>query len=336
MATVPKQVEADEEVIVYWKRQPRLSKNEIAALVIGVNPYAWDRHSNDFGKDYEKVLTPEQATAIEDVLTVIDHHQVLHDQDLPLKEWVWIFRECHLPFPDRLKPPLSKRTKDAVERLKDPEELARQLEKIEQQKGIPVLIAKWLRHDTWSADEAMLLLVGLDPVGTIIEVSESISGRKVQYVEIAYGLDAVESAPLSYLEEEGGDELRELQQLTAQWRNLWSLWSSGQHQPRNSPVYYLEWARSKGYAVPWLAWAEQNQLVAVSRPEEKSLSTKERTTLLVIISLLAKEAKIDLNKTSKAARIIAEMADCEGLQLAERTVEGHLKSISDALQRRKT
>jgi hypothetical protein len=64
------------------------------------------------------------------------------------------------------------------------------------------------------------------------------------------------------------------------------------------------------------------------------MGTKERTIMLTIISVLAKEAKIDLNKHNKAARTIVDIAEREGVRLAERTVEEHLKKVPDALERR--
>lgn len=67
---------------------------------------------------------------------------------------------------------------------------------------------------------------------------------------------------------------------------------------------------------------------------EKAVTTKERTTLLTIVALLAKEAKIDLTRPSKAAATIVEIAQIEGYQIGQRTIEEHLKKIPDALQRR--
>lgn len=67
---------------------------------------------------------------------------------------------------------------------------------------------------------------------------------------------------------------------------------------------------------------------------EKPVSTKERTTFLTIIALLAQEAKIDSRKPSKAAQLIVTLANKAGIQLGQRTVEEYLKQIPDALERR--
>jgi hypothetical protein len=68
--------------------------------------------------------------------------------------------------------------------------------------------------------------------------------------------------------------------------------------------------------------------------EEKPMSTKERGTLLTIIAALAKEAKIDISKPSKAAGSIETLTDQLGAPVAKRTIEEHLKRIPDALERR--
>lgn len=65
----------------------------------------------------------------------------------------------------------------------------------------------------------------------------------------------------------------------------------------------------------------------------KDLATRERTTLLTVIALLAGEAKVDWRKPTKAAELILTLADTAGVSLGQRTVEEHLKKIPDALER---
>jgi len=201
---------------------------------------------------------------------------------------------------------------------------------------MPVLLKKWFLHDTWTKDEAMLLLTGLDPDGTIIDTYETIYGELLERVELATPLDTFESFPMSYLEEHGGKGLGKMQGYTDQWCLLRSLWESGDHPRRNAPMYYISWAKAKGITVPWIAWAEENGLLKpeVRSSEVKDVTTKERTTLLTIIALLAQEAGIDLDKPSKAASSIVALADAAGIKLGQRTVEEHLKKIPDARERR--
>jgi hypothetical protein len=69
----------------------------------------------------------------------------------------------------------------------------------------------------------------------------------------------------------------------------------------------------------------------VNDDQEKPVSTKERNSLLCIIAVLCKVAKVDFRKHAKAAGIIQREADILGVGLAETTIENHLKRIPDAL-----
>lgn len=76
------------------------------------------------------------------------------------------------------------------------------------------------------------------------------------------------------------------------------------------------------------AWAAQ---FADAPVIEKPLSNRERDTLLTIIAVLCKEAKLDLTKHSKTAGLIKNLAAEMGISIGETTIEGHLKKIQDAL-----
>lgn len=67
---------------------------------------------------------------------------------------------------------------------------------------------------------------------------------------------------------------------------------------------------------------------------DKLLGNKERETLLVIIAALAKEAKVDIGKISKAGELIANMTQIIGAPIGATTIETHLKKIPEALQSR--
>ena len=71
-------------------------------------------------------------------------------------------------------------------------------------------------------------------------------------------------------------------------------------------------------------------------PVEKkcSLSITERETLLIIIAALAKEAKIDITKKSKAGELIESLTQQIGSRVGATTIETHLKKISHALENR--
>jgi hypothetical protein len=72
-----------------------------------------------------------------------------------------------------------------------------------------------------------------------------------------------------------------------------------------------------------------------STPEaEKSLGTIERNTLLTIIAVLAKAAKLDVRLPGKAAQYIEGLSDEMGVHVSKRAIEDHLKKIPDALETR--
>ena len=64
---------------------------------------------------------------------------------------------------------------------------------------------------------------------------------------------------------------------------------------------------------------------------EKPLSRKERNTLLTIIAVLCKEAKLDYTTASKTADLIESTADSMGVSISKTAIRDHLKKIPDAL-----
>ena len=64
---------------------------------------------------------------------------------------------------------------------------------------------------------------------------------------------------------------------------------------------------------------------------DKHLDTRERNTLLAIIGVLCKEAKIPYESHSKAANLIHRTAERMGVSIGETTIEGHLKKVREAL-----
>lgn len=70
---------------------------------------------------------------------------------------------------------------------------------------------------------------------------------------------------------------------------------------------------------------------AGSNEAEKPLSTTERNSLLTIIAVLCKEAKLDYTKSAKTAGLIQSTAARMNVSIGETTIENHLKKIPDAL-----
>ncbi len=100
------------------------------------------------------------------------------------------------------------------------------------------------------------------------------------------------------------------------------------------------WASSKGYQIPWLDYVSKEGFYIPKKDDnvkqiiDKPLKDNERETLLVIIAALAKEARVDINKVSKAGDLIASMTQQLGANVGATTIETHIKKIPQALQNR--
>ena len=89
------------------------------------------------------------------------------------------------------------------------------------------------------------------------------------------------------------------------------------------------------FVVRTKALIEFIQLVnAESIALEKPLGNRERDTLLSIMAVLCKEAKLDHTKHAKTAGLLQATATLMGISIGESTIEGHLKKISAALATR--
>jgi hypothetical protein len=218
---------------------------------------------------------------------------------------------------------------------------------------------EYLKLESWDWKDALLLLAGASPSGAdvnwegyynycdvliknpeIINVG-FIDCRLPQYDvpnDYSYGEDNNYFKGDKTIEE----KIYQLKALQSRLGRLYTFWVNAleSHKERNSPNFYIEWARSKSFPIEWLDWAIDERFYvpkkddAIKQVTEKPLSDKERETLLIIIAALAKEAKIDINKTSKAGELIANLTQQTGVPVGATTIETHLKKISQALENR--
>jgi hypothetical protein len=65
---------------------------------------------------------------------------------------------------------------------------------------------------------------------------------------------------------------------------------------------------------------------------DKPLKTRERSNLLTIIAALAKMAKVDLSKPTKAGDAIARQAELLGASVSSRSIQDHIKKIPEELR----
>ncbi|UVH54707.1 hypothetical protein NWF24_17830 [Variovorax paradoxus] len=174
---------------------------------------------------------------------------------------------------------------------------------------------QWLVMDTWSMEAAMFLIAGVIPS----KIYEGFG-----YFKVEGGL----------LHNGNGDKDARI----AQIEGLERLWKSNpQHPSQAAPQYFFDWAESKGIDIPWLDAAKKAgyfQSAAAKQEEPDSIHPKVQKTLLTIIAVLCKEAKLDYSKPAKTAGLIRSTAEGMGISIGETTIEGHLKKIPDALETR--
>lgn len=137
---------------------------------------------------------------------------------------------------------------------------------------IPVLLHHWLAMDSWTRDEGLPLLLGLDPdFQTFARFVETLpdGAQRTAKIISARWLDgslvclrgyenhqAFNAAPTGSIDP--GDlpvTSFELLDLNAALWKLEQLWDSGAHADRCPPTYFISWAEAKGRAVAWKTWA---------------------------------------------------------------------------------
>jgi hypothetical protein len=165
------------------------------------------------------------------------------------------------------------------------------------QNTFPEVLSDWLRHDLWTQNEGLILLLGLDPRGTVIEPSNWLGLKKERLDEIVQAkfLDgryidfAIWDAVFNHLKLNGiegiDDKLNEnvkheLWGLSESYRNMKSIFESGNFPNRNKPDFYLKWAIEKEFNVPWRKWYEN---------KDKSNITEQKSNKEGLVKCLTKQ-----------------------------------------------
>ncbi|MBF5010269.1 hypothetical protein [Burkholderia pseudomultivorans] len=119
----------------------------------------------------------------------------------------------------------------------------------------------WFRRDTWTPDEALPLLIGIDPD------SLSHGDSHIRYLDGA--LISVAASMYAHGIErqiESFDDFKALENLKAVpvlLHEMKLVWNSGGHPARNAPAYFIEWAQRKDFKVPWLESARELGLIGI-------------------------------------------------------------------------
>jgi hypothetical protein len=218
-----------------------------------------------------------------------------------------------------------------------------------------------LKLESWYWKDALLILSGASPFGANVKWdgfynTSNVLIKKPGVINAAFlnCLLPEYDVPADYTfgddktffknDKEVLEKSIKLRMLEIKLGKLYISWVSAleRHNERNSPNFYVEWAQSKDFLVEWLDLAidegfyvpNKNTEVINVQVNNKPLSTIERDTLLIIIASLAKEAKVDIAKTSKAGEYIANLTQLIGATVGATTIETHLKKIPHALENR--
>jgi hypothetical protein len=126
----------------------------------------------------------------------------------------------------------------------------------------------------------------------------------------------------------------------AKLQRIWNHEYRNRKYDKYTISFFVEWARRypNECDLTWLEDAKTKGLIdfdeKVENPDE-TIGTKERTTLLVIIAALAKELELDMSTTSTTAEKIVTYTEFLGAPVSRRTIENHLQTIDDAIERRR-
>lgn len=126
---------------------------------------------------------------------------------------------------------------------------------------------------------------------------------------------------------------------------LKEIWESGDHESVNDPEYFVRWAVSKRFSIPWLDWAVSTGRLSLTdgatreaTPQDsddraKPFTTTERNTLLTIIAALCDYSAIKHQERGAAVQI-AKMTEELGATVTDDTIRKVLAKIPDALETR--
>lgn len=120
MAIVPRDPDADDEVISYWIKKQELTSEEIAALVCGVNPFAWKEQWREFSVEVPLVAASKQQD-IKDVLTLLEHRLPAPHGVKTLLQWKSALSRLGVPLPEWLILYQDPRFERALERIRSPD-----------------------------------------------------------------------------------------------------------------------------------------------------------------------------------------------------------------------
>ncbi|MEY3755715.1 MAG: hypothetical protein RLY27_2335 [Pseudomonadota bacterium] len=115
-------------------------------------------------------------------------------------------------------------------------------------------------------------------------------------------------------------------------QRLHDLWHTGVYVIRNKPEFYIQWAKSKRIDIPWLKYAEENELfvstITAASVSQQSLHPRvENNYLRLIHSLCLEIPGFDIN--SRKHTIARLIIDQTGVKLCEETLAGIIEKVKE-------
>lgn len=138
-------------------------------------------------------------------------------------------------------------------------------------------------YDNWDVKQALLYLLGLSSMtlrNDGFSDFKTLLGDIIQVVDY----DTEESHSADHYNHE--------------LARLGRLWHSGVHKDQNPPAYYIDWAISKKYEIPWLAYAiKQGFYNKTQLPIDHKLNDSAALTSKSDWKVLARQIGIDIYKS---------------------------------------
>lgn len=200
----------------------------------------------------------------------------------------------------------------------------------------------WLGLDAWGIEHAAWLFLDIEPDSVEDNGSEIHTLRLIGSKELICSWTRMGDIPFDDdIEKKDIEKLDKFSFVFYKYIEFLKDKNMGSNEQelldfRASPKYWINRAYTKKIEIPWLDFVIKEGYYKPNDTEltERELTNKERETLLIIIAALAKEAKIDIAKISKAGDLIANMTQLIGAPIGATTIETHLKKINQAIANR--
>jgi hypothetical protein len=155
--------------------------------------------------------------------------------------------------------------------------------------GLDSDFAQTLRHDYWSVEDGLLILMGLEPSHILLDI-EVLKSRRMDAVKCIESIgyfehsarigrvrltekefDSYDSIGKDYKAWKTGDTVGDVWTPPADTDEIddvfyrageqielyFELWQRQEHEEQNPPKYYVQWAINKNLPIPWLATAKK-------------------------------------------------------------------------------